>query len=115
MDFQLLLTEPSEGVLVFNLSGEVDMGTVAPLREATASAVASGQYSTLVFDLSHLGFMDSTGLHVLTEAHHAMARAGGTTTLVCPAGNLRKIFELTGLNHLFTIVGDREGAFAVAA
>src|SRR4051812_7477745 len=61
--FQLLLSEPSTRVLELRLSGEVDMATVAPLRDTTRTAVASGDYDCVVFDLSGVSFMDSTGLH----------------------------------------------------
>lgn len=114
-EFQLLLTEPSEGVLEFSLIGEVDLGTVEPLREASRTAAASGDYSCLVFDLTRLSFIDSSGLHALTDAHRAMAAKGGKTKIICDGANLLKLFELTGLSQLFTIVGTRDEAIAVAA
>jgi anti-anti-sigma factor len=114
-DFQLLLHEPSAGVLEFKLSGEVDLATVTPLREATRTAAASGEYQWLVFDLLRVTFMDSTGLHVLAEAQHTMSRQGGGTKVVCDAPNLRKVFELTGLDRLLSICSDRSEALVVAA
>jgi anti-sigma B factor antagonist len=115
IEFQLLLSEPHDGVLVLNLSGEADMATVGPLRQATNAAVASCDYKSLVFDLTHLTFMDSTALHVLAETDRHMKRAGGGTKVVCDNGNLLKVFELTGLDRLFTIVPERAAALAVAA
>lgn len=114
-DFQLLLSEPGEGMLELTLIGEVDLGTEGPLREATRTAIASGDYHTLVFDLRRLSFMDSTGLHVLTAAHREMAAAGGTTKVVCDSANLLKIFELTGLDRFLSVVNSRDEAVAVAA
>jgi anti-sigma B factor antagonist len=113
-DFQLLLSEPSAGVLELKLTGEVDMPTVQPLREATSTAIASGSYQCLV-DLSALSFIDSSGLHALTDANRSMVARGGTTKLICAPGNLMKIFELTGLDRVFSIVGTRAEAIAVAA
>ena len=115
VEFQLLLSEPNESTLVLNLSGEADIATVGPLREATKAAVTSGDYQTLVFDLTHLTFMDSTALHVLAETDRRMRRSGGGTKVVCDNRNLLKIFELTGLDRLFTIVPERTAALAVAA
>ena len=44
-----------------------------------------------------------------------MRARGGTAKLICGPGNLLKIFELTGLDRVFSIVGSREEAVAVAA
>ena len=110
--FQLLLSEPSEGVLVMNLSGELDMATAGPLREACKTALASGDCKRLVFDLTQLEFIDSTGLHVLAEARREITQKGGQADLVCPEGNIRKVLALTGLDKIFTVVGDRTLAFA---
>ena len=114
-DFQLLLTEPSDGVLELTLIGEVDLGTVEPLRAATQTAAGSGDYNCLIFDLTRLGFIDSSGLHALTDAHKAMARIGGTTKIICGHGNLLKLFEITGIDQIVSIVGSRDEAIAVAA
>ena len=114
-EFQFLLHEPSARALELKLSGEIDMGTVGPLRDAVAAATASGDYDAVVFDLTEVGFMDSSALHLLTEAHRAMTAAGGRMTVVCPAANMRKIFELTGLDRVFSIVTDGGQQVAVAA
>jgi len=114
-DFQLLLSEPSTGVLEFKLAGEVDMATVGPLKEATKTAASSGDYDCLLFDLTGLTFIDSTGLHALTEANRAMKARGGRVQMVCAPGNLLKVFELTGLDQIFPIVHSRAEAFSIAA
>jgi hypothetical protein len=44
-----------------------------------------------------------------------MVARGGTTKLICAPGNLMKVFELTGLDRVFPIVGTRAEAMAVAA
>jgi anti-anti-sigma factor len=116
--FQVLLSHPSDDVLVLNLSGELDLGTATPLKEATKAALASGDYRLLVFDLTHLDFMDSTGLHVIAKTHRAMVAAGGTTKVVCASQNMMRVFELTGLVGILTFAEDRAGAlagYAVAA
>jgi anti-anti-sigma factor len=103
VDFQLLLTEPGERTLVMKLSGELDLGTADPLRDATKAAVASGDYDTIVFDLTHLTFIDSSGLHLLTKVHRSMTAAGGGTRVICPSPHLMKVFELTGLTDYFAL------------
>jgi anti-anti-sigma factor len=113
--FQVLLSEPSATTLVLNLSGELDLGTVPPLRDASQAATGSGDHRHLIFDLTDLEFMDSTGLHEIVKAHHAMLAAGGLVTVVCSSRNLLRVFELTGLVGVLTIVHDRAEALARTA
>ena len=114
-DFQLLLSEPHARVLELRLAGEVDLATVAPLREATTTAIASGAYDRLIFDLAGVTFIDSSGLHVVAEAERAFSRNGGATLVVNPAPNVRRVFELLGLDRLLPIVSDRAEALAPSA
>jgi anti-sigma B factor antagonist len=93
------------------MSGELDLATARPLQEAARTATADG-YEVLVFDLSRLDFMDSTGLHLLAEAHRAMAAKGQQAVVVCSSPMLLIVFELTGLDRLLTIVATREQALA---
>lgn len=116
MEFlQVLLTEQDERVLELKVSGEIDLATVVPLREATRAAARSGDYDALVVDLLGVDFIDSSGLHVLVEANRAMVEQGGEMTIVCASLNVLKVFELTGLDRVLTIVCARAEAYAVAA
>jgi anti-sigma B factor antagonist len=91
------------------------MATVEPLRDAARRVAASREYEALVIDLLAVDFIDSSGLHALTDAHNAMKAAGGRTTIVCASPSIRKVFELTGLDRLLTIVDDRPHAYPAAA
>jgi anti-anti-sigma factor len=113
--FQLLLSEPREGVLVVNVSGEVDLSTARQLEDALTQAVAARKHHTLVVDLTHLGFMDSTGLHLLARTHSAMKAAGGQLTVVSPSPVVRKLLEIVNLDRFITVVDSRDDALAVAA
>jgi anti-anti-sigma factor len=114
-NFQLLLSQPAARVLELRPSGEIDLASVTPLREATRTAIESHEYDWLVFDLSAVTFMDSTGLHVLAEANTAMIRDGGAIRVICGPGQVRKVFELTGLDRVLSIFSERSQALALAA
>ena len=115
-NFEVLLEEPSPQVLELKLTGELDLGTVDTLRAAAGPAAASGAYRCLILDMTELGFIDSSGLHVLTEVDKAMASAAGAMKLVCRPGCITKVLELTGLDRVFTIVTEpAETAVGVAS
>ena len=115
-DLQLLLHETEPGVLVLALSGEVDMASAPTLKSATRTAVDSGQYRCLIFDLTNLQFIDSSGLHVLVESKRRMAEAGGDVKVVVdPAHNIARLLEITGLQHILNVAPNRDVALAHAA
>ena len=86
------------GTPVITLTGEIDISNVDPLR-ATIEPVVEQAPERVVFDLSGLDFMDSSGIALLL---HVAARAGsvhlrGTSTLV------RRILEVSGLSDILHI------------
>lgn len=114
-ELQLLLHELDDNVLVFNLSGELDMATAPTFKEAARKALDSKQYRCMVFDLTALSFIDSTGLHVLVECRRELVAAGGQVRVVNSSRGIQKVFELTGLDHVLNVVPDRETALANVA
>jgi len=84
------------------VAGEVDVYSAPALKDKVTELIASGA-STLIVDLSGVGFLDSTGLGVLVEARTATTEAGGTLPLVCSQERILKLFTITGLDGVFTI------------
>jgi anti-anti-sigma factor len=68
-----------------------------------------------VFDLTRVSFMDSAGLHLLVDMDRTMKAGGGAVKVVNAHTGIAKIFELTGIDRLLTIVPDREAALALVA
>ena len=81
---------------VLTVAGEVDLATSPDLREAIAGAIDSGAHELWV-DLCGTSFMDSSGLHVLIDANERAKALRRRLSIVCPPGNVRRIFDLTGL------------------
>jgi anti-sigma B factor antagonist len=68
-----------------------------------------------VVDLKRATFIDSTTLGVLIAAVKRVRPVGGTLAIVCADENVRRIFELTGLDKVFPIRSSREEAIAATA
>lgn len=82
--------------------GDVDLKTAKAFREALDEAGSDGK-ARLIVDMSEVPFMDSSGLAALIGAQKAM-RARTNLIVVCP-DNLRKIFQVTRLDSIVTVVG----------
>lgn len=103
-----------DGVELLLVEGEVDIATAPRLLAVLNQAVPEALHS-LVIDLSRVGFMDSTGLALLINAHRRLTRRRKGFAVVCPAGPLWRVFEITDMVDTLHVCPDRESATAAAA
>lgn len=112
-------TDTVVGGYAVEVSGEVDLHTAPRLRtaldEAVASAAGSADPSTVLVDLSGVGFMDSTGLGELVAAHKALARAGRHLHVVVANARVSRLLSLTGLDDVLVVHDDRASGLAALA
>ena len=85
------------GYVIVTVAGEIDIATVARLRERLFGLAASG--CPLVADLDQVSFMDAAGLGVLVGAARRAAAAGASLHVVCARRQIRRLFGLTGLDR----------------
>ena len=99
-----LRTEVKEvcGVPVAELEGEIDLSTAAVFKETVYKVIEAGKID-VVIDLTGLEFMDSTGLGVLVAALKKTSTEGGSIRLICDKRSILKVFNITGLDKVFSI------------
>jgi anti-anti-sigma factor len=85
----------ADGELILAVSGEVDLSSVDGLRAAVERAIRHAP-RTLVFELSDLDFMDSSGIAVLLTA----AEQIGAVELRNPSEIIRRVIVLSGLTDV---------------
>jgi anti-sigma B factor antagonist len=103
-----------EGVELVLVEGELDIATAPRLISVLNRAVQEALRS-LVVDLSHVDFMDSTGLALLINAHRRLTRRSKGFAVVCPPGPLLRVFEVTDMVETLHVCPDRDSAWAVIA
>ena len=98
---------------VIAVEGELDLTTAPQLKWVLVDANEEG-YDRLIVDLSPTTFMDSTALGVLIGVNRNLDEGGGLT-IVCAKESLLRIFELSGLDGVFTIRPTLDDALAYVA
>jgi anti-sigma B factor antagonist len=83
------------------IHGDVDLKTARLFRGALDEAAQDGK-PRLIVDMSEVPFMDSSGLAALIGAQKAL-REATQLIVVCP-DNLRRIFEVTRLDSIVSLV-----------
>jgi len=105
-------TEPIGGdAYVIALTGEVDLYTAPEFKQRLLDVIGKGAKNVIV-DFSDTTFIDSTTLGVLVGGVKRLRAQEGRLSLVCSDRNITKIFEITGLDRVFTIYPTRDEALA---
>ena len=110
----LTITVRSErGVVIAAVTGEIDMSTVAPLRERLFELADSG--GTLIIDLNRVTFIDSAGLGALVGTARRAAEHGGSLHAVCSRPQTRKLLWMTGVDRRIPLAATVDGALMFQA
>ncbi|MFH9132829.1 STAS domain-containing protein [Streptomyces sp. NPDC017524] len=84
------------GAWVIAASGEYDLASIAPLREALQAAAR--KYPMVVLDASAVTFADSAFLNLLILAHQT-----GPLCIVAPSRQVRRLFQVSGVDSVLKI------------
>lgn len=90
--------EQHEGVLVATVEGEIDSSNAAELRLALSERLPSTS-SALVLDLSQVGYLDSSGIHLLFDLGRRLAARRQAIRLVVPDdAPMRRVLDLCAMS-----------------
>jgi anti-sigma B factor antagonist len=108
-DFGLLDESVDDRTHVIAPSGEIDAVTAPQLGRRLLGLADQGKTGVVV-DLSHVTFLDSTGIGVLLNALRQLGTRHGRLVLVCPTERVLRPFQVTGLVSHVKIFASREAA-----
>ena len=111
MNFDIKTEQLGDDAYVISLAGEVDLYTAPEFKQQLLEVIGQGGKQVIV-DFSDTSFIDSTTLGVLVGGVKRLRTNEGQLSLVCSDRNITKIFEITGLDRVFTIYPTREEAVA---
>jgi anti-sigma B factor antagonist len=103
--------ERSGDVTVVRCAGEVDIATVARLRDRLSTLQVDGA-TTLVLDLDEVTFLDSLGLGALIGAHKRARVLRGSFVIVCTSRPVLRVLSATALDRVFTVVDSLDEVLA---
>ena len=109
MNFDIKTEQLGDDSYVISLAGEVDLYTAPEFKQQLLDVIGKGGKEVVV-DFSNTTFIDSTTLGVLVGGVKRLRTNDGQLSLVCADRNITKIFEITGLDRVFTIYPTRDEA-----
>ncbi len=96
--------------------GELDLSTAAQLEEPLEEAIRAADAAVLI-DLAECQFIDSTGIALIVRAWQRIDAAAGNggeggLVLCCQNEQVRRVLEVTGLEHSLRVFATRDEAVA---
>jgi anti-sigma B factor antagonist len=101
------------GVVIAAVTGDVDISTVARLRECLFGLADGGE--TLIVDLNRVTFIDSSGLGALVGAVRRAAAHGGSLHAVCARPPTLRLLWLTRVDRRIPLAATVDGALMFLA
>ena len=89
---QLTLTDSGNDVHYVRLCGEIDMSSSSELEERLIEIA----WSRIELDVSELTFIDSAGVHALTNVDTALRRRQKSLALLGVRENVKRVLEILG-------------------
>ena len=87
-----------------NLGGELDVSTSDKLKEYLHK-LADQEMLDMKINLENLEYIDSTGLGVMIGVLKKLKVGNKEIYIINPKSNVKKIFNITGLDKIFKVEG----------
>lgn len=97
-----LYVEHENSTLIFRLVGELDEHSAEFVKRKLDAVLADSDYSSVVFDLSRLSFMDSTGIGVIIGRYKIIRKQNKKVYVKNPSTTVDKIFKMSGLYEIIS-------------
>ncbi len=83
--------------LTVYLSGELDHRMAAEVRQELDRLLDDMRVRRLVFDVSRLEFMDSSGIGLIIGRYKRLSRRGGSVAVADPDRRIDRLFQMSGV------------------
>jgi anti-sigma B factor antagonist len=98
-----------EDIVILTLKGRLTVGEASSIREKVQALVAAGQLKA-VLDLTHVDYIDSTGLGAMVICYTSLKKQGGALKLVNPNKRNVELLLLTQLHTVFEVFNEVQDA-----
>ncbi|MBF0502514.1 MAG: STAS domain-containing protein [Candidatus Riflebacteria bacterium] len=101
------------GAIIFRLKGELDIYTLAKVREAIALALESSA-RTLIIDLSELYYIDSSAIGFFIKVDHEAKKKLRYFFIAAPSHEVKRMFKTIFLHRVLNVPDSIEEAITAA-
>ncbi|HHY78067.1 MAG TPA: anti-sigma F factor antagonist [Clostridiales bacterium] len=92
--------ETLNNTLIIKLNGELDHHSSTYIRDSIDEAILKKNPRNIIFDMSGLNFMDSSGIGVIIGRYKQITSNGGKVGIVSMKPQIKRIYEICGLKRI---------------
>jgi len=93
----------SENTITIQLEGELDHHSSGRARERIELKLSTSLQKNIIYDLSGLTFMDSSGIGLIANGYKIVREFGGNVTVVTDNEKYAKILKMSRMDELVRI------------
>ena len=101
------LTKITGGTLTAYFDCELDHCSAGKVRDDLDKKITDPSVKRIIFDLSKLNFMDSTGIGLLLGRYKLAKSRGIELFIADPDENVSKILKLSGIFSIISVIDSR--------
>ena len=90
-------------ILIVTVTGDIDQHNASSIREQIDVKISHENIAKVIFDFTHLDFMDSSGIGIIIGRYKLMSAIGGRVCIVPSKPTVIKLLELSGIRRIATI------------
>lgn len=101
-------------IVVLELAGKITMGNDCRQIEWTAARLLGESHKKLIFDLSGVSHIDSTGIGIIVTVAGQMKEAGGELRVAAANEHIEHLLKMTNVHqivHLHPTIGAAASGF----
>jgi stage II sporulation protein AA (anti-sigma F factor antagonist) len=92
------------------LYAELDHHIAGEVREELDAIITEHSIKNIIFDFKNMKFMDSSGIGVVIGRYKKIAKDGGKVGVINVSTQVKKIFDLSGMNKIIGVYNTYEDA-----
>ncbi|MBQ2966781.1 MAG: anti-sigma F factor antagonist [Clostridia bacterium] len=96
--------------LIVAITGDMDHYNVGPMRSAIDKEIREKPIKNLVFDLSNLDFMDSSGIGLILGRYKRIREMEGKVFIAAAKPEVERVINLSGLHKIIPLYETMEKA-----
>lgn len=92
-------------IVVLEMSGRIVLGNDAKMVEWKVDELLKENRKKVIFDVSRVGVLDSTGVGILVMCHARIKKAGGALRIAGAEGMVDQTLRMTNVDKLMPLDG----------
>src|SRR5271169_7242975 len=90
-------------IAVLEMSGRITMGSDSQKIEWGLAELLKDNQKKVIFDLTEVTFLDSSGIGILMMCHAKLKKAGGSLRIAGARGMVEETLNLTSVNKIIRV------------